>query len=85
MSRSPARRFDARFFVALLPDGQEPGHNDGEIVDWERIRPADALWRPSPTMVIGLDITQGLQTSRILADRSITVDGISGSATQAGN
>lgn len=39
------RRFDARFFVALAPDNQEPQHDDGEIVDWEWIRPQDALDR----------------------------------------
>jgi 8-oxo-dGTP pyrophosphatase MutT (NUDIX family) len=41
------RRFDARFFVAESPPGQEPHHDDGEIVDWEWVRPHDALerWR----------------------------------------
>ncbi len=39
------RRFDARFFVALAPDDQEPLHDDGEIVRWEWVRPADALAR----------------------------------------
>ncbi len=39
------RRFDARFFVALAPDDQEPQHDDGEIVDWEWIRPQEALDR----------------------------------------
>lgn len=41
------RRFDARFFVAKTPDGQEPVHDEGEIVDWAWLRPADALerWR----------------------------------------
>lgn len=39
------RRFDARFFVAHPPEGQEPHHDDGEIVAWEWIRPADALMR----------------------------------------
>ncbi len=41
------RRFDARFFVARAPDGQEPTHDDGEIVEWEWIRPDRALnrWR----------------------------------------
>lgn len=41
------RRFDARFFVAHPPDGQEPHHDDGEIVAWEWVRPVDALerWR----------------------------------------
>ncbi len=41
------RRFDARFFVARAPHGQEPVHDDGEIVATEWVRPADALerWR----------------------------------------
>jgi 8-oxo-dGTP pyrophosphatase MutT (NUDIX family) len=39
----PARRFDARFFVARAPEKQEPVHDDGEIVDWVWIRPQDAL------------------------------------------
>ena len=39
------RRFDARFFVAEFPPGQKPDHDPGEIVDWEWVRPADALSR----------------------------------------
>lgn len=39
------RRFDARFFVARAPEGQEPHHDDGEIVSWEWVEPADALAR----------------------------------------
>ncbi len=39
------RRFDARFFVAHAPIDQVPEHDDGEIVAWEWIRPADALER----------------------------------------
>ncbi len=39
------RRFDARFFVAHAPADQIPEHDDGEIVAWEWIRPADALER----------------------------------------
>jgi len=41
----PPRRFDARFLVALAPRGQEPSHDDGEIVNWDWIRPQDALDR----------------------------------------
>lgn len=43
----PPRRFDARFFVARSPSGQTPQHDDSEIVDWEWVRPSDALdrWR----------------------------------------
>jgi 8-oxo-dGTP pyrophosphatase MutT (NUDIX family) len=39
------RRFDARFFVAESPTDQEPHHDDGEIVDWDWLRPTDALSR----------------------------------------
>jgi 8-oxo-dGTP pyrophosphatase MutT (NUDIX family) len=39
------RRFDARFFLARTPVDQEPHHDDGEIVDWEWVRPSDALAR----------------------------------------
>lgn len=39
----PPRRFDARFFVAHPPTHQEPSHDGGELVDWEWIRPHDAL------------------------------------------
>ncbi len=39
------RRFDARFFVAHPPEGQEPHHDDGEIVAWEWVQPSDALTR----------------------------------------
>ena len=39
------RRFDARFLVALAPSGQEPSHDKGEIVNWDWIRPQDALDR----------------------------------------
>lgn len=43
----PPRRFDARFFVALAPAGQEPHFDSGEIVNCEWVRPGDALakWR----------------------------------------
>lgn len=39
----PARRFDARFFMGVAPTDQLPDHDDSEIVDWEWVRPADAL------------------------------------------
>ncbi len=43
--QGPPRRFDARFFVALPPHGQEPRHDSGEIVEWEWVHPSDALRR----------------------------------------
>jgi len=40
-----ARRFDARFFVALAPDGQEGSHDANEAVHHMWVRPQDALER----------------------------------------
>jgi len=40
-----ARRFDARFFVALAPDGQEGSHDANEAVHHMWVRPHDALER----------------------------------------
>jgi glyoxylase-like metal-dependent hydrolase (beta-lactamase superfamily II)/8-oxo-dGTP pyrophosphatase MutT (NUDIX family) len=37
------RRFDARFFVAQLPDAAEATFEGGEVVAHEWVRPADAL------------------------------------------
>ena len=39
------KRFDARFFLAVLPDGQDPVHDDSETTDSEWLDPADALTR----------------------------------------
>ncbi len=39
------RRFDAHFFVARAPHGQEPLHDDGEIVNLGWMAPSDALRR----------------------------------------
>lgn len=39
----PPRRFDTRFFVARMPEGQEETHDDGEVVDARWIQPAAAL------------------------------------------
>lgn len=41
----PPRRFDARFLIARAPADQEPSHDRGEIVNWEWLRPRDALDR----------------------------------------
>ena len=40
-----SRRFDARFFVALAPHGQEGSHDEGEAVHQMWIRPQEALER----------------------------------------
>jgi 8-oxo-dGTP pyrophosphatase MutT (NUDIX family) len=39
----PPRRFDARFFITHPPAHQEPSHDGGELIDWEWVRPVDAL------------------------------------------
>jgi len=39
------KRYDTRFFVAALPAGQVPVHDDYETVDTVWVRPADALAR----------------------------------------
>jgi 8-oxo-dGTP pyrophosphatase MutT (NUDIX family) len=39
------KRFDTRFFVAVLPEGQEPVHDDSETTDSAWLDPADALVR----------------------------------------
>lgn len=37
------RRYDTRFFMAEVPEGQEPMHDDGETIAATWIRPAEAL------------------------------------------
>ncbi|HAM03422.1 MAG TPA: NUDIX hydrolase [Acidimicrobiaceae bacterium] len=39
------KRYDTRFFVAALPPGQVPVHDEHETVDTVWVRPADALAR----------------------------------------
>ncbi|WP_420445788.1 NUDIX hydrolase [Candidatus Poriferisodalis sp.] len=39
----PTRRFDTRFFMAHVPEGQEPLHDGSETVESTWIRPADAF------------------------------------------
>jgi len=45
------RRFDARFFLARLPAGQEVLPQEGEVVDWLWISPERALRDPKITLV----------------------------------
>ncbi|RMD85028.1 MAG: NUDIX domain-containing protein [Candidatus Dadabacteria bacterium] len=42
---SGSRRFDTRFFLARMPEGQHAEHDRGETIDGEWVRPADALAR----------------------------------------
>jgi 8-oxo-dGTP pyrophosphatase MutT (NUDIX family) len=45
------RRFDARFFLAHLPPGQEVRPQEGEVTDWLWTTPANALANPDITLV----------------------------------
>ena len=69
------RRFDARFLVALAPSGQEPSHDAGEIVNWDWIRPQDALDRwaagalemMSPTVRLVACLARFLSAAQVMA------------------
>lgn len=39
------RRFDTRFFLARMPDGQEPRHDEGETAALEWLSPLEAIAR----------------------------------------
>ena len=45
------RRYDARFYLARLPDGQTVTPQEGEVVDWRWVSPAAALNDPDFTLV----------------------------------
>lgn len=38
-----AKRFDTRFFLAVVPEGQEAAHDEGELVEQRWLTPAQAL------------------------------------------
>jgi 8-oxo-dGTP pyrophosphatase MutT (NUDIX family) len=61
----PPRRYDTRFFVAAMPPGQTPLHDDREAVHSEWIAPADALARFARGELAMLPPTVGML--RILA------------------
>jgi 8-oxo-dGTP pyrophosphatase MutT (NUDIX family) len=39
------RRYDTRFFLAVMPEGQEARHDEGEMIDLRWLSPADAIDR----------------------------------------
>jgi len=45
------RRFDARFYLAQMPDGQTVRSQEGEVTDWRWIAPQKALDDPETTLV----------------------------------
>jgi 8-oxo-dGTP pyrophosphatase MutT (NUDIX family) len=56
----PRRRYDTRFFVAALPQGQQAGHDEREAVHSEWVRPADALARCEAGELAMLPPTNGM-------------------------
>ena len=43
--KSGEKRFDTRFFIARMPDGQAAEHDPAETIEGEWVRPRDALER----------------------------------------
>jgi 8-oxo-dGTP pyrophosphatase MutT (NUDIX family) len=75
------KRYDTRFFVAALPPGQVPVHDDHETVDTVWVQPADALARAQagefdlifPTMK-NLEAISRFDTSAQLLDAAAAVE-----------
>jgi len=76
--QGPPRRYDTRFFVAALPPGQTPVHDDREAVDSEWSRPQDALARFAARELAMLPPTVGML--RILAGFSHAADAVAAAA-----
>jgi glyoxylase-like metal-dependent hydrolase (beta-lactamase superfamily II)/8-oxo-dGTP pyrophosphatase MutT (NUDIX family) len=74
------RRFDTWFFIAWLPEGQEARIEQGELVEGEWIRPADALARWTRGEIIMAPPT--LHAIRTLAECSRNIGDASSSITQ---
>jgi len=76
----PPRRYDTRFFVAALPPGQTPVHDDREAVDSEWRRPADALGAFAKQELAMLPPTVGML--RVLAGFTHAADAVRAAAAQ---
>ncbi|MEO6364287.1 MAG: NUDIX domain-containing protein, partial [Caldimonas sp.] len=57
------KRFDTRFFLAVLPPGQTAAHDGTELVEQQWLRPADALARSQQLKLL----TPTLKTLQLLA------------------
>jgi 8-oxo-dGTP pyrophosphatase MutT (NUDIX family) len=76
----PPRRYDTRFFVAAMPPGQTPLHDDREAVHSEWIAPSDALARFARGELAMLPPTVGML--RILAGFARAADVMAAAAAQ---
>ncbi|MDA0370792.1 MAG: NUDIX domain-containing protein [Actinomycetota bacterium] len=75
------RRFDTRFYVAAMPDDQEPLHDDVETVDSLWVEPRVALERASSDDLLMLPPT--MANLRFLAEHG-TVDDVMSAAREIG-
>ncbi len=50
------RRFDARFYLARMPEGQTVRPQPGEVTDWLWVAPSRALSRPEITLVYATSV-----------------------------
>lgn len=75
----PPRRYDTRFFVSAMPAGQTPLHDDGEAVDREWVRPADALARFEAGELLMLPPTVGML--RIVGAYARSADAVAAAAS----
>jgi 8-oxo-dGTP pyrophosphatase MutT (NUDIX family) len=75
------RRFDTRFFVAAMPEDQDPLHDDIETVDSLWVRPSDALERAASGELLMLPPT--VANLRFLADHR-NVDDVMDAARRVG-
>ena len=70
----PPRRFDARFFIARMPESQTPIHDDDELVHSSWLRPAEILEKVdreemvlmSPTLRMGKSLAQFARSDDVI-------------------
>ena len=77
------KRYDTRFFVAVMPEGQTPLHDDVETTDSTWVRPADAIARGrSGELVIIFPTRMTLESFGGLETTAAALDASSARSTQ---
>ena len=69
----PPRRFDARFFVACVPDKQTPIHDDGELVHSKWFSPKEILRRAENDEMVLMSPTLRMVKNLALFDSAAQV------------
>jgi recombination protein RecT len=74
------RRFDARFYLARMPEGQTVRPQEGEVTDWRWIAPQKALDDPEITLVYAtravLESVAQAPNARALFERALRLNEI---------